>query len=372
MPRPITNNVIAEKNAATCRPIWLYRINISDTPEVSGEEDLYFAESNENIDFFETNGGVNSPRTYLRWPIRHQGLGENTEGRTETPTIVAGNITREIQAFLEERDFLRGRKVTIRQVFADRLTNPLDYIEDVFVIDTVAVDQSRARFQLTSRAELLQVELPRRLQLRNHCPWKYKGLGCWHEDENGDPEQPAEFFADATPLIVKTVSGEGTNLTPAQPSARFAPVTLPNVDVSIDELVVDLRCTAPAAMTAASQIEIGSGGTHDTEELSLTDLTGLGITSSWQTFTIALSSFTDGGIDWSAVNWFRVYSGFSSAGPHTLEWRNPRIRVHKPFGAILDDLDTCNKTLAHCRLHGNQKQFGGMPSVPSVRRVILG
>ncbi len=372
MSRDFTNDFIAKQNAEFNKPIWLYRINISDTPEASGEGDLYFAQANEDIEFYETNDGVHTARTYLRWPIRHAGISENAEGRIDSFQLTAANVTRELQAWAEERDFFRGRKVTVRLVDRDLLSNPLSYMEDIFTIDSYQSDTKRIRFSLTSELALLQVEVPRRIMLRGHCPWRYKGLGCWHEDVNGDPTQPPEFYSDSTPLnwLTKTKTGDDSN--PAQPAARFAPVNLKNVDVTTDILIVELRCSDPSAMTAASQIEIGSAGQEDSEELSLTDLTGLGITSSWLFFPIALADFTDSGIDWTNVNWFRVYSHFSTPGPHTLEWRNPRIRLYKPFGTLMSNLDTCNKTEYHCRLHGNTKQFGGWPNIPSIRRIQIG
>ncbi len=42
-----------------------------------------------------------------------------------------------------------------------------------------------------------------------------------------------------------------------------------------------------------------------------------------------------------------------------------------PTGFDPDDPDTCNRSLTDCERHHNQKRFGGWPSVPSNKTVIL-
>jgi len=164
MPRNIDATFKEQKNKEENQPIFLYIIHLYD-----GTNDLKLAEYNHDIIF----AGV----TYASFPLNHEVIGENTQGELSTVKVRLSNVSRLIQSYLEEYD-LRKKKVTIKMVWRDKLDDGDAYIEDVYYIDGYTVDQNNAEFTLTSKFDIMDVELPFRKYSRNYCGWKFKGTEC--------------------------------------------------------------------------------------------------------------------------------------------------------------------------------------------------
>ncbi len=95
----------------------------------------------------------------------------------DSVNLTVANVSRVIQSYLESYD-LRGKKVSIKTVWANQLADTSAYIEDVFYIDSYTADQDNVSFVLTSKFDVLDVELPLRRYSRNYCNWKFKGTEC--------------------------------------------------------------------------------------------------------------------------------------------------------------------------------------------------
>ncbi len=190
MPRDVPDDFIAEKNAQTNAPIWLYQVQVGDGVS-TGEEDLFLAEYNEWVEF-PTGSGTN----WRPFPIRHQGIAENTEGSIDSLVVSISNVNREMETQLQNRDGLRGMKVTVRQVFADKLGNLSNAIEDVFYVDSVTSTEEEVTFNLTSKMDILRVEMPARRFSKGFCQWRYKREGCWPAPFIGGPGVPPGFTRD--------------------------------------------------------------------------------------------------------------------------------------------------------------------------------
>ena len=163
--RSVNTTFKEEKNASTNRPIRLYTIENYD----GAGHDLHFAEWDVDITF----AGV----TYIRFPITLDTISENNQSAIDAVKITVSNISRLIQAYLENYD-LRGKKVTIKTVWADKLNDPDAYIDDIFYIDSYVVDQDNVQFTVTSKFDVQDVELPVRRFSRNYCGWKFKSTEC--------------------------------------------------------------------------------------------------------------------------------------------------------------------------------------------------
>ena len=165
MPRDTNAVFKQEKAKETNQPIFLYTIFDYD-----GSNDLYWAEYDTDIVY----DGI----TYIRFPIKHDFIGENTQGEIDAVRVTLGNVSRLIQAYLENNDF-RGKKVRILQVWANQLADADAYIEDIYYIDSYTADQNNVQFSLTSKFDVLDLELPARKYSRNYCGWKeFKGPEC--------------------------------------------------------------------------------------------------------------------------------------------------------------------------------------------------
>ena len=204
MPKSTSQDFIETKNAEANRPVWLYRVQIDSNPV----NDLFIAESETNVDYFKD---TNTPQTYTARPISHKGISENTDGEVDAVKVIWANVNREVQAYLEANDGLRGKKVTIRQVFRENLDDPAAHIQDFYYIDSVLVTPMEAEFTLTSKLDILEVMVPRRKFNRHFCPWRYRGEGCFRtvEDSNGFPTgtftAPEDFEVNGADTCNKTL-----------------------------------------------------------------------------------------------------------------------------------------------------------------------
>ena len=161
----LTDAFIAEKNKLANKPIYLYEvINYS-----GADEDLRFAGYDEDVSF---NG-----KTYTRFPISHEAVGENTSSEVDTVSVRIANVSKEIQAKLEIHD-LRGKQVKIIMVFANLLSEALNCIEHSFYIDSYMATKDIVEFTCASKFDLMKLELPARKFWRNHCTWKFKSTEC--------------------------------------------------------------------------------------------------------------------------------------------------------------------------------------------------
>lgn len=165
---PLTSNstFIDEKNKQKNAPIWLYEIQDYD----GGDTNLYFARYDTNISF---NGN-----TYIRFPISHEPLSENTQGEIDTVAIRLSNVSRLIQSYLEAND-LRGKKVIVTQVFANQLATAAARIEMAYYIDNYIISANDVIFRCSSIMDVLDLTLPMESYNRYYCRYKdFKGTRC--------------------------------------------------------------------------------------------------------------------------------------------------------------------------------------------------
>lgn len=154
-----------EKNASANKPIFLYTIHDYD----GADGNLYFAEHDADVVF----DGV----TYSKFPIKHEFTTENTQNQIDAVSLSVANVSRLIEAYLMNYD-LRGKKVDIIMVWANRLDDADSKIVSSYYIDTYIATEQSVTFTLSSKFDLLDVPLPARTCLRNYCSWKFKSTEC--------------------------------------------------------------------------------------------------------------------------------------------------------------------------------------------------
>lgn len=164
MPLDTNSGFIAEKNKAENRPIFLYIVH-----EYDGSNDLRFASYDADVTF---DGDL-----YQKFPITHDAVQDNSQGQIDSVAVSISNVSRLIQAYLELYDW-GGKKVTIRQVFADTLGDVDAKIDHVFYIDNYSADEKNVTFNLTSKMDVMDIFLPRGVYNRNYCRWRFKGTEC--------------------------------------------------------------------------------------------------------------------------------------------------------------------------------------------------
>jgi len=126
-------------------------------------------------------------------------------------------------------------------------------------------------------------------------------------------------------LYLPEVSGTGN---PAGTDKVFTAVNCSGLTKANGYLKIDLKCDTPANMSTIGALELTSSGIPDVNEWTMVDLTGLGITTDYQTFYIPLADWgtTSGELNVAAINFIRWYN-FSTDGNITIYWRNAYIII---------------------------------------------
>lgn len=344
----------------------LYRVQLYDDNAVSGQEDLFLTQYPTPIEFFKRDGDVYTDQTYTPFPVKHGALSENTQGQIEQVDLVVGNANGTFSFYFENLD-IRGKKVTIWWVSPDLLADEDDYIEEVYYIETISVDDKYASVRLTSKLDILSIESPHRLQLRNYCNQPYKGEGCWESDGSGGYQAPSGFDVENTSIFNAYEASDRDNST-CVIGLAFTSVDLYGLDLATDKLLVDLMCDNPARLQNTGYLKLSSNRNADDKCLKYDDLTGLGITNAWQTFELPFATgwaaFGANAYDPRQTNFFGWYQPLS-AGPNIYCYvRNIRIFRLNPFNFVTGSADSCNQTWENCRLHNNTRRFGGKRTIP--------
>jgi lambda family phage minor tail protein L len=159
------NTFKSEKNKAANQPIYLYTIEDYD----GLGNNLCFAEYDIDIIY----AGV----TYIKFPIKHDEIGENTQGEIDNFKVVVANVNRVIQTQLENYD-LRGKKVTIRLVWANQLNDIDAHLDFTYYIDNYTAKEDTVEFVLSSKYDIIDLTLPKGIYNRNYCRFKFKSPEC--------------------------------------------------------------------------------------------------------------------------------------------------------------------------------------------------
>lgn len=131
------------------------------------------------------------------------------------------------------------------------------------------------------------------------------------------------LFGGSVEITSSASNGGVCNATTTFPAVNATGLTRSN-----GRLIIDLKCDNPSYLTTNSQLEITSSGVGDIEEWTFNNVQSLGITSSWQTFSIPLSAFQEYGdpVDVTNINYIRWYNFVSAGAPTTtIFWRNAYI-----------------------------------------------
>lgn len=165
MAKTTSDNFKEQKNTLGSQPIHLFTVEDYD----SAGNSLHWAAYPSSVEF----DGV----TYDPAPISFDSVKENNSGQIDTTTVTVSNVTRIIGGYLEAYD-LKGKMVVLKTVFANRLGESDAYIDDVYFIDSYSMDAYNVSFVLTSKFDVLSVQLPMRKFTRTVCAWKFKSAEC--------------------------------------------------------------------------------------------------------------------------------------------------------------------------------------------------
>jgi len=161
--RLLTAAFLAEAAKSTNRPIYLYELQFGAI--------LYLTSCDVPITFPSSGGQIYTPYT-----ISHSDLNQENGQVAEQLSLSIGNADLEMSSIFAHED-LRKRRVTIKKVFLDLLSDYRDCMEWVFFVDTVTVEEEVCVFGCTSRVDVIHIKIPRRT-FSDKCPWIFKGTEC--------------------------------------------------------------------------------------------------------------------------------------------------------------------------------------------------
>lgn len=166
--RTVVDNFKRQKNKVGDKitPIFLYSIRYD---EVSNSY-LRFTGIGHEVTF----DGI----TYVPFAISHGSIVENISGRVENVDLQLGNVSREMQYYLDNYDGLKGKQVSIKLVWKESLDDTECFIENVYYVESSMAEKDVVELTLKSALDVMDIQLPRRSFNRYYCQLKFKGSEC--------------------------------------------------------------------------------------------------------------------------------------------------------------------------------------------------
>lgn len=165
-------NLIIEKNKIATPNPWLILLDITLTDNTK----FYFVKNTENIFY----GDPSQEYTAINFEI--EPTAETSKGEIPTVTLRISNVTRIIQAYLEELEGCIGTTVVVRVVNVAYLTE--DYTELEMTFDVLATNSDVNWVSFTLGApNPLRRRFPLYRYIASHCGWSYKSAECGYDYE---------------------------------------------------------------------------------------------------------------------------------------------------------------------------------------------
>lgn len=305
-----------EAEAEKSEQVQLYRLVTLIIPNhpVTGAENepLRLVDANHDVVYgWQGNPANKGEYTYTRFPLKYSPADINSDGSISKTTITIANVSREIMAYVEDYNGLKGARVHIKTVYANVLYylyeykgdgtiletvntaghNPAAHLHDEHYIDNYTATETTVSFQLEPIIDL-EIRLPRRRFLVDSCSWVFK-----------DPETCG--YVPNTPVGRVSVTQGSKNFTVKKQtgmSTTWTPESGTNFNFGTDTVV------------------------YTVETYNKNTKTGT----------------------------------LKKVSPATIN------------GIVTLDTDSfCNKTLAACKLRGNQRYAGLFPGISGSRRIFL-
>ncbi len=167
MAKDLSTNIETEIATDEHRPIELYIVFLDDLT-------IHLTDHDQDVEFFDIDDGA---QTYTAAAISRGEVKTNIDNRIDSVAVSLGNINRAMTDYIAAYEF-RGRRMIIRRVYEDYLTDPDDYIT-VFdgLMDNPVIGEQSMQVTLKSRLGTLTKRIPRRMY-QIHCNWEFGSTEC--------------------------------------------------------------------------------------------------------------------------------------------------------------------------------------------------
>jgi len=158
-------NLIIEKNKLATPNPWIILLDI----KLPNDTVLYFCKNNEDVVF--------QGRTYNAINFEIEPTKATSKGEIPTVTLRVSNVTRILQAYLEEYNGGVGSQVTVRVVNTAYLDEDYSELEMTFDVISAEADAYWITFTLGAPNPLLRRFPPDRY-IADYCRWEFKSAEC--------------------------------------------------------------------------------------------------------------------------------------------------------------------------------------------------
>lgn len=160
--------------------------------QLNGAQTLFLAMADEDITYDGT--------LYEKWRLSLEEMSENIEASIDSVTLGVGNVSREMQSYVEANDGLRGNKLTIKQVYRNLLSDPTAFVSESYTIAETTCPDGVITFNCTSKAgQVAGTRLPLSRVSRSHCDWEYDDAAtCDWTNQSGTLDTVNYPGADST------------------------------------------------------------------------------------------------------------------------------------------------------------------------------
>lgn len=133
--------------------------------QLNGAQTLFLAMADEDITYDGT--------LYEKWRLALGEMSENIDGSIDTIDFSVGNVSREMQAYVEANDGLRGNKLVIKQVYRALLSDNTAFVSETYYVAETRCLPPMITFSCTSKFDQAGIRLPLSRVSRSHCDWEY-------------------------------------------------------------------------------------------------------------------------------------------------------------------------------------------------------
>lgn len=165
MSRSLSASLKTAKNLLAGSGGWLILFEL----QITDIERLYLINNEEEIRF--------AGQTYIPFPVGFEVMEETSSGDLPVVNLVVGNVSREIQGFMENRNGLLDCTVIMRIVHTSDLADSSAVLTNTFTIRASSISEEGASFRL-SQHPFLEVDFPHQRFHRSRCRFAFKGSEC--------------------------------------------------------------------------------------------------------------------------------------------------------------------------------------------------
>ena len=159
----------AEKNKLSTDSCFLILL------EIRLQNTVYICYNNENVTW--------KGQEYIAFPFE---IGDITEDYTGEPNVSlkVSNVAQGLQWYVEDSGGGVGTEVILRVVNSLNLNGDAD-LEEFFTVTACKIDQEWVDFTL-GNSYSARTRRPLDRYMKNHCPYKYKGIRCGYNGNMAD------------------------------------------------------------------------------------------------------------------------------------------------------------------------------------------